>query len=61
MTVRFDASAPYDVEEADVVYGKPEGRIERVQFPGARHGFMQQAGPATDKCIALMRNFIGSR
>ena len=26
MTVRFDPSAPYEVEEADVVYARPEGK-----------------------------------
>ena len=31
---------------------------EVVPFPGARHGFVQQAGPDTDKCIALMRGFV---
>jgi hypothetical protein len=30
-----------------------------VHFPGARHTFIQQASPDTDKCIALVREFIG--
>jgi len=30
-----------------------------VHFPGARHTFIQQARPDTDKCIALIREFIG--
>src|SRR5580765_4712214 len=35
MTVRFDPSAPYEVEEADVVYAKPEGKdlLARVYRP----------------------------
>ena len=58
----LDDNVPSEITEAFVAaYAKAGGRIERVHFPGARHGFMQQAGPATDKCIALMRNFIGSR
>lgn len=58
----LDDNVPAEITETFVAaYAKAGGRIERVQFPGARHGFMQQAGPATDKCIALMRNFIGSR
>ena len=35
MTVRFDQSAPYEVEETDVVYAKPEGKelLARVYRP----------------------------
>ena len=40
-------------------YQKAGGRIERVFFPGARHGFMQQASADSDKAIALMRDFLG--
>jgi acetyl esterase/lipase len=58
----LDDNVPAEITEAFVAaYAKAGGRIERVHFPGSRHGFMQQAGPSTDKCIALMRNFIGSR
>jgi acetyl esterase/lipase len=56
----LDDNVPAEVTEAFVgAYGKAGGRIERVYFPGARHGFMQQAGADTDKCLALMRDFIG--
>jgi acetyl esterase len=59
---RIVSSGEAQITEAFVAaYAKAGGRIERVHFPGAHHGFMQQAGPATDKCLALMRNFIGSR
>jgi acetyl esterase/lipase len=58
----LDDNVPAEITETFVAaYARAGGRIERVQFPGARHGFMQQAGSATDKCIALMRDFIGSR
>ena len=58
----LDDNVPAEITEAFVAaYAKAGGRIERVHFPGARHGFMQQAGADTEKCIALMRNFIGSR
>ncbi|HEY3189138.1 MAG TPA: alpha/beta hydrolase [Solirubrobacteraceae bacterium] len=56
----IDDNVPADITEAFVsAYGKAGGRIERVFFPGARHGFMQQAGPDTDKAIASMREFVG--
>ena len=55
----LDDNVPAEITEAFVAaYGKAGGSIERVHFPGARHGFMQQAGADSDKCIALMRNFI---
>jgi len=55
-----DDNVPAEITEAFVsAYGKAGGRIERVFFPGARHGFMQQAGPDTDKAIASMREFVG--
>jgi acetyl esterase/lipase len=58
----LDDNVPAEITEAFVAaYRKAGGRIERVHFPGARHGFMQQAGADTEKCIALMRNVIGSR
>jgi len=40
-------------------YQQAGGSIERVHFPGARHGFIGQASADTDKAIALMRDFIG--
>lgn len=55
----LDDNVPAAITEAFVnAYQKAGGRIEVVPFPGARHGFVQQAGPDTDKCIALMRDFI---
>lgn len=58
----LDDNVPAEITEAFVAaYARAGGRIERVHFPGARHGFMQQAGADTDKCIALMRDFIGAQ
>jgi acetyl esterase/lipase len=56
----LDDNVPAAITE-DLVsaYTKAGGHIERAHFPGARHGFIQQASPDTDKCIALMRDFIG--
>ncbi len=56
----LDDNVPAAITEAFVsAYQKAGGRIERVFFPGARHGFMQQPSADTDKAIALMREFIG--
>jgi acetyl esterase/lipase len=56
----LDDNVPGEITEAFVrAYSQAGGRIERVFFPGARHGFMQQAGGDTDKCIALVRGFLG--
>jgi dipeptidyl aminopeptidase/acylaminoacyl peptidase len=56
----LDDNVPAAITE-DLVsaYTKAGGHIERVHFPGARHTFIQQASPDTDKCIAHMRDFIG--
>ena len=35
MTVRFDPSAPYEVEEVDVVYARPEGKELLARAVGA--------------------------
>jgi hypothetical protein len=35
--------------------------VKVVRFAGARHGFVQQASPDTDKCIALMRDFVAGQ
>ena len=56
----LDDNVPTEITDAFVsAYGQAGGRIERVFFPGARHGFMQQPGADTEKCIALMRDFLG--
>jgi acetyl esterase/lipase len=55
-----DDNVPAAITEAFVqAYDKAGGRLERAHLPGARHGFIQRAGSDTDKCIALMRDFIG--
>src|SRR5262245_5458689 len=56
----LDDNVPAEITEALVsAYTRAGGHIERVHFPGARHTFIQQASPDTDKCIALVREFIG--
>src|SRR5215470_8598658 len=56
----IDDNVPADITEAFAsAYAKAGGRLERVFFPGARHGFMQQPSPDTDKAIASMREFVG--
>jgi len=57
----LDDNVPAAITEALVhAYAGAGGRIERVHFPGARHGFMQRASPDAEKCIALMRSFISA-
>jgi acetyl esterase/lipase len=55
-----DDNVPPEITEAFVrAYAAAGGSIEREHFSGAQHGFIGKASPATDKCIALMRDFIG--
>jgi acetyl esterase len=54
-----DDNVPAAITEALVgAYERAGGRIECVRFAGAAHSFIQRPGPDTDKCIALMRDFI---
>jgi acetyl esterase len=56
----MDDNVPATITDAFVrAYEKAGGRIERVHFPGAKHGFIGQASADTTKCIADMREFIG--
>jgi acetyl esterase/lipase len=56
----LDDNVPTEITDDFVsVYEKAGARVERVFFPGAKHGFLQQAGADTDKALALMRDFIG--
>ena len=56
----LDDNVPAAITEALVrAYRGAGGRIEHAHFPGARHSFIQRPGPDTDKCVALMRDFIG--
>src|SRR5262249_5569474 len=58
----LDDNVPAAITDAFVdAYRAAGGSIERERFPGARHGFIGQAGPDTDKCIALMRDFIAAQ
>jgi acetyl esterase len=56
----LDDNVPAAITEAFVgAYREAGGPVECVHFPGARHGFIQQPGPDTDKCVGLVREFIG--
>lgn len=55
-----DDNVPAAITEAFVkAYQGAGGAVEHAHFPGARHGFVQQASPDTDRCVALVRDFIG--
>jgi len=55
-----DDNVPAAITEAFVrAYRQAGGMIDVAHFPGARHSFIQQPGPDTEKCVALMRDFIG--
>jgi acetyl esterase len=55
----LDDNVPPEITEALVTaYGKAGGRLERVFFPGAKHGFLQQASADTSKALSLIREFI---
>jgi acetyl esterase/lipase len=54
-----DDNVPAAITEAFVAaYRAAGGRIEHVPFPNARHGFIQQTSPDSDKCLALVRDFV---
>ena len=54
-----DDNVPAPITEAFVAaYEAARGRIERVRIEGVRHGFIQSPGPATDRAIGLMRDFV---
>jgi acetyl esterase/lipase len=56
----LDDNVPAAITDAFVAaYQKAGGSIERVHFPGARHGFTGQASADTDKALAMIRDFIG--
>jgi len=56
----LDDNVPAAITDAFVhAYQQAGGAIERVHFPGARHGFIGQPGADADKAIAMMRDFIG--
>jgi acetyl esterase len=56
----LDDNVPAAITDTFVsAYQGAGGRIERVHFPGARHGFTGQASADTDKALAMMRDFIG--
>jgi acetyl esterase/lipase len=56
----FDDNVPGSITDAFVqAYQGAGGQLEREHFPGARHGFIRQQSPESEKAIALMRDFIG--
>jgi acetyl esterase/lipase len=56
----FDDNVPASITDAFVqAYQAAGGQLEREYFPGARHGFIRQQSPESEKAIALMRDFIG--
>jgi acetyl esterase/lipase len=56
----LDDNVPAAITNAFVqAYQQAGGAVERVHFPGARHGFIQQPSADADKAIALIRDFIG--
>ena len=56
----MDDNVPAALTDAFVAaYAAAGGEIDRVHFPGARHGFIQQASPDYEKCIAHVREFVG--
>jgi acetyl esterase/lipase len=58
----FDDNVPSAITDALVsAYRTAGGSLEHVRFPGASHGFITKPGPATEKCIGMMRDFIGRR
>ena len=55
----LDDNVPAAITDAFVAaYAAAGGQVERERFPGARHGFMQKQSPDSDKCVALVRQFI---
>jgi acetyl esterase/lipase len=58
----LDDNVPAAITEALVqAWRSAGGRLELATFPGARHTFIQNASADTDKALALMRDFIGTR
>ena len=56
----LDDNVPGAITDAFVqAYQNAGGSIERVHFPGARHGFIGSPSADGDKAVALMRDFIG--
>jgi acetyl esterase/lipase len=56
----LDDNVPEDIPEALVkAWEKAGGHVERVKFPGAKHGFLGQESVDTTKAVAGMRDFIG--
>jgi acetyl esterase/lipase len=58
----LDDNVPAAITEAFVAaYRGAGGSIVHARFPGARHTFIQQAGPTTEACLAGVREFIAAQ
>jgi acetyl esterase len=58
----LDDNVPPAITEALVrAWQQAGGEMERVHFPGARHGFIQQPSEDSERAIKLMRDFVGRR
>ena len=56
----LDDNVPAEIPDALVAaWEKAGGHVERVRFPGAKHGFFGQEGADSTKAIAGMRDFVG--
>ena len=50
--------APGIAERFVEAYGSAGGVIELAKYPGAGHGFAREAGPNTDRAMAVIESFI---
>ena len=56
----LDDNVPAAITEAFVTaYRAAGGAVEHAHFPDARHSFLQQTSPDTDRAVTLVRDFIG--
>ena len=56
----LDDNVPAAITETFVkAYQGAGGAVEHAHFPDARHSFAQQASPDTERCVALVRDFVG--
>jgi dipeptidyl aminopeptidase/acylaminoacyl peptidase len=55
----LDDNVPTEITDAFVAsYERAGARVERVFFPGTRHGFLQRPSADTEKAVALRHDFI---
>ena len=57
-----DDNVPLEISERFVeTYRAAGGSIERELFPGMPHAFAREAGPESDRAVALMKAFVASQ